>query len=176
VFSVQTRRAALPRALSVVLLIMAPMLALGATALPVSAAESSTQILRVPLNQSFFVPCANDGAGEVVTLSGTFTMVFHTTVDPDSGTTHITSVEFQSGVRGFGETTGDRYVSTFVNFFNFNDSSALTSTQQVNYRITGPGRGNDALIRIVNHSTVNPDGKLTVAFDEITIVCEATAP
>jgi hypothetical protein len=151
-------------------LLLSPLFAVAA-GLPAVAAESSTTVLRVPLDISFFLPCANDGAGEVVKLSGTFTWVFHTTTDEDAGTTHIASVEFQSGVMGFGETTGDRYVSTFINMFNYNDPAALLSTQQVNYRITGPGRGNDALIRIVNHATVNANGEITVAIDELSEEC-----
>jgi hypothetical protein len=67
-------------------------------------------------------------------------------------------------------------VSTFFNLLNSHDSSALTSTQQVVFRITGPGPGNDALIRIVNHSTRNANGTMTVAFDTITLECEATSP
>jgi hypothetical protein len=148
---------------------------LAVTAGSTSAQAAPTTILRVPLDISYFLPCANNGAGEIVNVSGTFMMVFHTSSDPNLGT-HTTLVEVQQHVAGFGETTGDRYVSTFVNFFNFNDTGALTSTQQVVFRITGPGPGNDALIRIVNHSTVNPDGTITVAFDTITIECEATAP
>jgi len=154
-------------------LLLAPLLAV--TAGSTGAQAAPTTILRVPLDISFFVPCANNGAGEVVNLSGTFMMVFHSSVDRTGGT-HIKLLEVEQHVAGFGETTGDRYVSTFVNLFNFNDSGALTSTQQVVFRITGPGPGNDSLLRITNHATVNPDGTITVAFDTITVECEATAP
>jgi hypothetical protein len=149
---------------------------LAVTAGPTSAhAAPPTTILRVPLDISYFLPCANGGAGEIVNVSGTFMMLFHSSID-ETGGTHLKLLEVQQHVAGFGETTGDRYVSTFVNLFNFNDSSALTSTQQVVFRITGPGPGNDALIRIVNHATVNANGTITVAFDTITIECEATSP
>lgn len=162
------------RRVAAVALLLASLFAVTAGSASAQAAPTTT-ILRVPLDISYFLPCANNGAGEIVNVSGTFMMVFHTSSDPTLGT-HTTLVEVQQHVAGIGETTGDRYVSTFVNFFNFNDSGALTSTQQVVFRITGPGPGNDALIRIVNHATVNPDGTITVAFDTITIECEATAP
>jgi hypothetical protein len=162
------------RRLVLVALLLASLLAAPAGPTSAQAAQPTT-ILRVPLDISFFVPCANNGAGEVVNLSGTFMMVFHSSVDQTGGT-HIKLLEVEQHVAGVGETTGDRYVSTFVNLFNFNDSGALTSTQQVVFRITGPGPGNDSLLRITNHSTVNPDGTITVAFDTITIECEATSP
>jgi len=156
-------------------LLLASLFALTAGPTRAHAAQPVTTILRVPLDISYFLPCANGGTGEIVNVSGTFMMLFHTTSDATGGT-HIKTIEVQQRVAGVGETTGDRYVSTFVNLFNYNDSSALTSTQQVVFRITGPGPGNDALIRIVNHSTINPDGTITVAFDTITVECEATAP
>ena len=103
---------------------------------------ASTEILRVPLDLRFFLPCANGGAGEVVHLTGTFMMLTHT-ADDGSGGTHLKLLEVQQGVTGVGETTGDHYVSSFVNLFTFNQGSGLlpiTSTQEVVYRIDGPGR------------------------------------
>jgi hypothetical protein len=162
------------RRLALVALLLASLFAVTAGTASAQAAQPTT-ILTVPLDISYFLPCANNGVGEIVNVSGTFMMVFHSSID-ETGGTHIKLLEVQQHVAGVGETTGDRYVSTFVNLFNFNDSGALTSTQQVVFRITGPGPGNDALIRIVNHATVNPDGTITVAFDTITIECEATSP
>jgi hypothetical protein len=43
------------------------------------------------------------------------------------------------------------------------------------YRIDGPGPGNESLIRIRNHTTLNADGTVTVAFDEFSAECLATA-
>jgi hypothetical protein len=132
----------------------------------------------VPLDLSLFLPCANHGTGEVVDLSGTFMMVEHVTFDEATGF-HLTLVEVQQGVRGVGETTGDRYVSSFVNLFNFNQGSGelpITSTQEVVYRINGPGQGNESLIRIRNHSTLNANGVVTVAFDDFSAECLATEP
>jgi hypothetical protein len=60
---------------------------------------------------------------------------------------HIQSIEVQQHVSGVGETTGDRYVSTFVNLFNYNDrfgEPPITSTQEVVFRITGPGPARSA--------------------------------
>jgi len=142
-----------------------------AVASPANAANSTTRILRVPLNLSLFLPCAD----EVVNLTGTFIDLFHVTFDQD-GAIHLHLLETQSSVAGFGETTGDRYVSTRVNIFNFSDATALTSTQEMVFHVIGQGPGNDALIRLTNHSTLNADGTLTVAFDNLSVECEPTSP
>jgi hypothetical protein len=150
--------------------------ALTAGAIPAQAAE--TTILRVPLDLSLFLPCANGGEGEVVHLSGTFMMVYHTT-DDGSGGFHLQLLEVEQGVSGVGETTGDHYVSSFVNLFNYNQGSGglpITSTQEVVYRVDGPGQGNESLIRIRNHATLDANGVITVAFDEFSAECLATEP
>jgi hypothetical protein len=162
------------RRLAAVALLLASLFAVTMGATSAHAAQPTT-ILTVPLDFSYLLPCANNGAGEIVNVSGTLMMLFHTSNDQTGGT-HTKLLDVQQRVAGVGETTGDRYVSTYVNLFNYNDTGALTSTQQVVFRITGPGPGNDALIRITNHSTTNPDGTITVAFDTITIECEATSP
>ena len=140
--------------------------------------ETTTRIIRVPLDITFFLPCANGGAGEIIHLSGTIMSVYHVTIGEPGGT-HVQSLEVTQRVSGVGETTGDRYVSTFVNLFNYNDQSGeppITSTQEVVFRITGPGPGNDALLRIRNHSTINANGTITVAFDTFTAECLPTEP
>jgi hypothetical protein len=163
------------RLLVVTGVLLAPVLPAAA---PAQAAEASTEILRVPLDLRFFLPCANGGAGEVVHLTGTFMMLTHTAND-GSGGTHLKLLEVQQGVTGFGETTGDHYVSSFVNLFMLNQGSGqlpITATQQVVYRVDGPGRGNESLIRIRNHATLNANGTVTVAFDEFSAECLATEP
>jgi hypothetical protein len=173
------RRTKAPRVVGRFLLVgvvfLAPWLA-GATA--AQGAETTTRIERVPLDFRLFLPCANDGAGEVVHLSGTFMMIYHVTFDQATGF-HLTLLEVQQGVQGVGETTGDRYVSSFVNFFNYNEGSGslpIISTQEVVYRVDGQGPGNESLIRIRNHSTLNANGTMTVAFDDFSAECLATEP
>lgn len=156
--------------------LLAPLLML--TAAPAHAADTTTRIIRAPLDLSVFLPCADNGDGEVVHLSGTIAELYHVTVD-DNGGFHVQLVETQSSVAGTGETTGDRYVSTRVNMFVFNQGSGslpITSTQQLAFRIVSAGAGGDATIRITNHATLNADGTLTVAFDTYTVECEPTSP
>ncbi|WP_433320721.1 hypothetical protein [Micromonospora chersina] len=158
--------------------LLAPSLVVVAGPTPAYAAETTTRILRAPLDLSVVLPCANGGLGEVVNFDGTFSEVYHVTVD-EAGGFHVHIVETQSSVHGVGVTTGDRYVSTRVNLFAYNQGSGglpITSTQQLVFRIVGPGPGNDASLRITNHTTLNADGTVTVAFDTFTAECEPTAP
>jgi hypothetical protein len=165
------------RRLALAITLLAPLLVLTGP-MPAQAADSTTRILRVPLDLSVFLPCANNGTGEIVNLSGTFIDIYHVTFD-EVGGFHLQLIETQSSVAGTGETTGDRYVSTRVNLFAYNQGAGslpITATQQLVFRITGPGPGNDALIRITNHTTVNADGTVTVTFDTLTVECEPTSP
>ncbi|MDZ5445856.1 hypothetical protein U2F26_24515 [Micromonospora sp. 4G57] len=158
--------------------LLAPSLVLVAGPAPAYAAETTTRILRAPLDLSVVLPCANGGLGEVVDFDGTISEVYHVTVD-ETGGFHVHIVETQSNVHGIGATTGDRYASTRVNLFVYDQgfgSLPITSTQQLVFRIVGPGPGNDASIRITNHTTVNADGTITVAFDTYTAECEPTTP
>lgn len=173
------RATTVSRAFGRLLIVVAALLvpALVASA-PAGAAETTTRIERVPLDLRLFLPCANGGTGEVVHLSGTFMMLYHVT-DDGAGGFHLKLLEVQQGVRGVGETTGDHYVSSFVNLFNYNEGSGslpITSTQQVVYRVDGPGQGNESLIRIRNHSTLNANGTMTVTFDEFSSECLAETP
>ncbi|MEU9828029.1 hypothetical protein [Micromonospora chersina] len=158
--------------------LLAPPLVLVAGPTPAYAAETTTRILRVPMDLSVVLPCANGGLGEVVNFDGTYSEVYHVTVD-ETGGFHVHIVETQSSVHGVGAETGDRYVSTRVNLFVYNQGSGglpITSTQQLVFGIVGPGPGNDASLRITNHTTLNADGTVTVAFDTFTAECEPTAP
>ncbi|MEV1144013.1 hypothetical protein [Micromonospora sp. NPDC049799] len=160
------------------LALLAPSLVLMAGPTPAYAAETTTRILRVPMDLSVVLPCANGGLGEVVNFDGTISEVFHVTFD-EAGGFHVHVVETQSNVHGIGATTGDRYVSTRANLFVYNQGSGslpITSTQQLVFRIVGPGPGNDASLRITNHTTLNADGTVTVAFDTYTAECEPTSP
>ena len=166
------------RVLVAAAVLLVPWLALAAGATAAEGAQTTTRIERVPLDLSLFLPCPNDGAGEAVHLSGTFMAIYHVTFDEATGF-HLTLVEVQQGVSGVGETTGDRYVSSFVNLFNYNQGSGslpITSTQEVVYRVDGQGPGNESLIRIRNHSALNANGTITVAFDNFSAECLATEP
>jgi len=166
------------RFLAAAAVLLAPWLILTAGATAAQGAETTTRIDRAPVDFRVFVPCANDGSGEVVHLTGRIIGVIHSTFD-EGGGFHVTSIEVEQGVRGVGDTTGDRYASTFVNMFHHNegtDGLPNTSTQELIFRLNGQGPGNESLLRIRNHSTINANGTVTVAFDNASAECETTTP
>ena len=119
-------------------------------------------------NVNVFVPCANDGAGEVVALSGALhTLIISNTNDNSiSGMVH----NQPQGISGEGLTTGRKYQGTGVTQDHFVESlqnDQATETFVNNFRIIGQGRGNNFLLHVVSHITFNANGDVT-ADHEIT--------
>jgi len=142
------------------------------------SAAAAPRVLRVPVDATLFLPCANGGAGEVVHFAGTILGVSSGTTD-SSGGHHSISIEVEQGVSGIGETTGRRYVEHFVNLFfstTGTDGFPLISTQQLIYRVNSSGPGFDSTIRIRNHTTINANGDTTVTFDQASMDCLAQTP
>src|SRR5262245_66489058 len=97
-------------------------------------ATATTTSVRIPLPQPFQrpVPCAADGAGELVDLGGTLHLLFHTTLD-GSGGFHTKVHANPQGVSGIGLTTGDVYRGTGVSqeTFSGNVGEATTSIDNI---------------------------------------------
>lgn len=130
-------------------------------------AEVVTNI-RQEININVFVPCANDGAGEVVALSGPLhTLIISNTNDNTvSGSIH----NQPQGISGEGLTTGNAYRGTGVTRTHFTeslDSGQANETFVNNFRIIGQGSGNNFLLHVVSHITFNANGDVT-ADHEIT--------
>jgi hypothetical protein len=143
-----------------------------------ASTASPARVVRVPVDSRLFLPCANDGAGEVVHFTGMIIGVSSGTSD-GAGGSHARSIEVEQGVQGVGETTGRRYIEHFVNlFFSTTGPTGfpLVSTQQLIYRVDSAGPGVDSLIRIRNHTTINANGDVTVTFDDVTMECLAEEP
>lgn len=134
---------------------------------PLTAANAEViENLKVPVAQSVFVPCANDGAGEDVTLEGPLHILVTLTINDN----HVSGVEhFQpQNVKGVGQTTGDVYQATGVSREQFGGSfvnGVFEATAINNFRIIGPGRGNNLLVHAVTHITVNANGDVTASVD-----------
>ena len=120
-----------------------------------------------------FVPCALDGAGEMVYLSGTFHNLFHVTEDRAGGTTIRYQLNPQN-VTGVGETSGDTYQGTGGSGGHslFTISGVpYTDTFVDNFRIIGQGSGNNLLVNVRGHFTVNARGDVTVSNFEFSESC-----
>lgn len=120
---------------------------------------------------SGFVPCANGGAGELVT--GTID-VHNLTTSTVNG--NVDSWQFQFEPHGslVGRITGDTYRLTGVTRGTYTDSlrsGEYTLTYVNSYQLIGPGPGNNLLVREIAHVTVNGDD-VVVQHDDFTIECE----
>ena len=139
--------------------------------LTTTAQAAVTTNIKVPINITVSVPCANGGVGEDVALSGDFHVLFTTTFD-DSGGFH-TLFHFQpQGVSGTGLTTGDKYQGTGVTEGQFNGKVGSETTLVNNFRIIGQGPGNNFLVHENFHVTVHPDGTVTGFIDNFSVSCK----
>jgi hypothetical protein len=138
-----------------------------------AAATSFTSSVTIPIDLTVFVPCANGGAGELVTLSGNLHDLFHVTFDGSGGLT-IKFLDNPQGVSGVGETTGAVYHGTgqTQETFHFSGVSDSFSDTFVNvFHIVGTGPGNDFFVREVFHVTVNANGTLAAFVDQFSVTC-----
>jgi hypothetical protein len=118
-----------------------------------------------------FIPCANAGAGEFVDFSGTLHEVFHTTIN---GSSFVQKIHDQpQGLKGVGEITGAVWNATGVTQDRFRSGTVgFTETFINNFKLIGPGTGNDLLIHENLHITVNGNGTLKVFRDHVTVSCK----
>ena len=128
---------------------------------------------KVPINIVTFVPCANGGAGEDVTLDGTLHVVMSMTIN---GNNFSGKIHFQpQGVKGVGAITGDVYKATGVTQEQVSGSfvnGQFESTSVNNFRIIGPGKGNNLLVHQVFHVTFNANGDMTANVVSTSIECK----
>lgn len=128
---------------------------------------------RAEIALTVFIPCAADGAGEVVDLAGPLHTLISFTINGNnvSGYTHFQP----QGIVGIGETTGNKYHATGVTRESFRNSfrdGRADDTFVNNFRIIGQGPGNNFLVHETEHFTINANGSVTVFHDNFTVVCQ----
>jgi hypothetical protein len=133
---------------------------------PALSATVATSSVVVPLDIVAFVSCANGGAGEEVAVSGNLHVLTHTTL-LESGKVTAKSHFQPQGVAGVGAETGDIYRATGVtqDMVVLNGNPPLSTTFVNNFRIIGPGPGNNFTAHQVVHITVNAKGEVTATVD-----------
>jgi hypothetical protein len=136
-----------------------------------ASASTSTSNVKVPFAQVAFVPCAADGAGELVLIEGILHIVDHVTVS-NSGNITL-KIHFQpQGATGTGLTTGDTYQSNGVTQETLNiNGLPITDTFVNNFRLIGPGPGNNLQVHQTIHITINANGDLTADVNNTSITC-----
>jgi hypothetical protein len=135
-------------------------------------ADNSMQNLAFPVAIAAFVPCANDGVGEVVQLAGRLHVLTQTVANA-SGITVKSQLQPQ-GVNGVGMDSGDRYQGTGVTHSTMSSSAPgadLTFSYVNNFRMIGRGPGNNLMVHETVHVTVNAQGAMTASVDNYRVTC-----
>jgi|SRR2546423_5892521 len=127
---------------------------------------------RTDISLTVFIPCAAEGAGEIVDLNGSL----HTLISLTTNGNNVRGkFHFQpQGISGTGETTGVKYQATGVTQESFKTSlqnGQANFTFVNNFMIIGQGSGNNFLMHETLHINVNADGALTVLHDNFSIAC-----
>lgn len=131
------------------------------------------QNVSVPVALSVFIPCANGGAGETVDFTGDLHLLASFTINGNnvSGKSHFQP----QGIKGIGQITGDRYNAVGVTQESFKGSlqnDQFTQTFVNNFRLIGPGPGNNLQIHENAHVTINANGEVTVVIDNFSVECK----
>jgi len=104
-------------------------------------ASTQTQSVTVPLVLSVFIPCANQGSGEIVDFSGSLHVLISSTVNGNN--IHLNELFNPQGAKGVGETTGDVWNATGETRLDLTASLSsfpFTNTFVNNFKlIDGPG-------------------------------------
>lgn len=159
------------KTLNFTLAIMLLLISLTGAAFSQAVAITTNQF--VPFAQAVLVPCANGGAGEIVLIEGTLHLQEHVTINNNRVNLKIHAQP--QGATGVGQITGDVYHGTGVT--QEQDSFSLTNgafefTFINNFRIIGPGPGNNAQTHQTVHVTINANGDITSTVDNLSIECE----
>jgi hypothetical protein len=126
----------------------------------------------VAFEQVVDVPCADGGSGEDVLVSGFLHVLVTATADA-KGSVHNTTHFQPFGVAGTGLTTGDVYRATGLTRDEANGLEApFEFTFVNNFRIIGPGKGNNLLVHELFHVTINALGETTVLVDHLSSECK----
>ena len=133
---------------------------------------TNTSIPFTDLGFTVFVPCANGGAGELIFgTGGALHVLVALTVNGNavSGKEHFQP----QGATAVGSDTGDIYHATGVtqNEFSFSLQNGQRSVTFVNnFRLIGPGPGNNFLVHESFHITVTANGDTTVVHDNFSVI------
>ena len=136
-----------------------------------SAAQIENSIVSEPYGSTLFIPCANGGAGEDVTLTGTIKTVSHVTYNNQRFTMsyHV----HPEGVTGVGLSTGDNFTAiggsegTITGAIEYGGQYSATYVQQM--RFTGPGTR--FIVKYKFHVTLKSNGEVSTRIDEEKIEC-----
>lgn len=124
-----------------------------------------------------FIPCANNGSGEIVDLTGELHELFIVNIS-DSGNVTVKNHTQPQGISGIGRNAGYKYqgtgVSQSIDQIKFSGISEypIVYTYVNNFRIIGQGTGNNYIVHENTHMTVNANGTVTAYVDNFNTDCK----
>lgn len=130
--------------------------------------------IKEPYFEIYWVQCANDGVGESVYLEGMQNITIRA-IDDAAGGFHFGISNQLMGVSGYGGVTGDKYraVGTSTDQLHDTDDYCPQNYSFVHsFRVIGPGKDNDALVRQTIHVVVDANCNTTVDRSEYTVDCQ----
>jgi hypothetical protein len=149
-------------------------LAVGLLVGVVTTATSAQALLNidVPITTTVFVPCANNGQGDTIQISGTLHTVLLITQENGVLTLHETLNG--QGITGASTTTGAKYHTGIAetNTFHGNiGATQFTTTEPINLIFVGQGTASNLIEQFLLHFTVHPDLTVTAFVDNENVQC-----
>jgi hypothetical protein len=136
-----------------------------------AAATSFTSSQSFPISFSSFVPCASNGVGEDVAVSGSLHDTFHVTEDAHGGLI-VHETDNPQGVTGIGQSTGATYQGAGATVSTLRGFVSLVSTTTNNFLLVGKGNASKLKVKETLHVTINPNDTITASVEIISIGCK----
>lgn len=136
-----------------------------------TTARAGAASVEVPISITVFIPCANGGAGENVTLTGNLHVQTQFNFN-NAGGGNFHMLFNPQGISGTGSVTGAKYQATGMTQSDGTFTSGVTSDFINRFDIIGQGPGNNYEVHETAHLTINANGTVTVNFDNFSVVCK----
>jgi hypothetical protein len=136
-----------------------------------SPAQTENSITSEPYESTLFMPCANDGIGEDVILTGTVKIVRQETNNNQRFTFTLHAIP--EGVTGVGLSTGDTSTArggtqaAVTGTIEYGGQYSATYIQQMRFA----GQGISFVVKYKFHVTVTSDGEISTRIDDEKIEC-----
>ena len=134
-------------------------------------AQTQNSIVTEPYASTLFIPCANGGIGEDVTLNGSIKIIRQETYNNQRFT--VTYHVIPQGITGVGLSTGDNFTAiggseaAITGTIEYGGEYSATYVQQM--RFTGPGVS--FIVKYKFHVTVTSDGTMSTRIEEEKVEC-----
>lgn len=134
-------------------------------AIKARAAGNGTQHFEGVISATFADACTGENVDAVATVDTDI----HAVADGGGGF-HVDIHDVFSG-RGAGETTGTKYIANQTDSFVLNAKVGLENTAELHFALISQGGSDNLEVHMLLHITVNANGVVTVAFDNVSASC-----